>query len=147
MRSPSRRVGVSILIVLSSVAGILLLPHHHADSTAIAVQSNDVSAPGTAGLKAYLDPETGELTTGPAPASELELDAELQNALRRDDEGLEVVRHPDGSYSMDLQGRFQSVSVVTIDANGKRTICTDNVGAVENVLEGNVPAPNTAEVK
>jgi len=34
----------------------------------------------------------------------------LQEMLRRDDEGLEVITMPDGHQSIDLKGRFQHVS-------------------------------------
>lgn len=133
-------------MILSVAAVAILAPSHSADTSAIAAKSAGEYAPGTAGMKAYLDPETGTLTMGVAPATEFELDPETQNALRRDTDGLEVVKHADGSESIDLQGRFQSVSVVRIDANGKAIICTDNEQTVENILDGKT-APNTPEVK
>ncbi|MDH4036213.1 MAG: hypothetical protein OEX18_00155 [Candidatus Krumholzibacteria bacterium] len=98
-------------------------------------------------MMAYLDPETGELTVGVMPTEPLTLDADTQNALRRDTEGLEIVRHADGSESMDLQGRFQSVSVVRIDQNGNAVVCADNAENVENILTETTVAPATLEVK
>ncbi len=139
------RVGITILLLVVAAIVVALSPMGD-DSNAIVASNDAVSAPGTAGMKAYLDPETGELTIGPSPSSEVELDAETQNALRRDDEGLKVVRHDDGSSSMDLQGRFQSVSIIRIDENGKAVICATDVENAERGLnEKNVPA--TPEVK
>lgn len=101
---------------------------------------------GTAGLRVYLDPETGDLQTGPAAAAEIELDAETQNAVRRDTEGLRMVRHANGAVSMDLQGRYQSVSVIRIDENGVASICADNETSVEHALKDHAKAA-TPEVK
>jgi len=98
-------------------------------------------------MRAYLDPETGELVVGVLPASEIELDADTQNALRRDTEGLKIVQHADGSVSMDLDGRFQNVSVARIDENGVVTVCDDNVENVKRNLNENVVHSATPEVK
>src|SRR5262245_29315071 len=108
-----RRIGLGVLLLLVAWA---LVPLRHPSSlkdNATAKSPATVPAPGVAtapgatatvepapaeaGMMAYLDPETGELTTGPAPSSELELDPDLKNALRRDDAGLEVVTRADGS--------------------------------------------------
>ena len=77
----------------------------------------------------------------------VELDAETQNALRRDEEGLEFVQHADGSVSVDLQGRYQSASVARIDENGKVVVCTDNVAGVERSLNDKTSHPAAPEVK
>jgi hypothetical protein len=98
-------------------------------------------------MRAYLDPETGELVVGALPAGEVELDAAMQNALSKETEGLEMKHHADGSVSMDLQGRFQSATVVHIDENGAVTVCSDNVENVERNLEEKVVHPATPEVK
>jgi len=104
-------------------------------------------APAEAGMMAYIDPETGDLTTGPAPTSELELDLDTQNALRHDDLGLEVKTRADGSKVMNLQGRYQHVSVIHIDANGVKTVCTDNEKAAEHNLNHAPATPSAPEVK
>jgi hypothetical protein len=99
-------------------------------------------------MRAYIDPETGELSVGgPVPAGEVELDADTQNALRHDHEGLEVVRHADGSESMDLQGRYQSVSIIRIDENGKKTICAGDAHQAHRALDTSTPIATTLEVK
>ena len=125
----------------------MALSHHPSTESNAAITSDN--APAEAGMMAYIDPETGELTTGPRPAGvSVELDPDLENALRRDDQGLEVVKHADGTWSMDLQGRYQHVSMVRIDENGKMTVCTDNAQAVEHNLSNQpVSAPNALEVK
>ena len=100
---------------------------------------------GTAGMWIHIDDETGELQAGPGAAAGIDIDADTQNALRRDTEGLKLIRHANGATSMDLQGRYQSVSVLHIDENGVSTICTDNETGVEKARRGLVAA--TPEVK
>jgi hypothetical protein len=103
------------------------------------------AAPGSAAMRAYIDPETGEIQAGVGPVVPLSLDPGVQNALRRDSEGLVEVRHADGSVSIDLQGRFQSVSVAHIGEDGTVgvTACSEHANQVMRALEG----ANTPEVK
>ncbi len=137
--SMRKGVGVTILLVLSVATLVILSPSSSTNSS-----SNEGS--GSAGMMAYVDPETGAISMAPVPNNELEFDADTQNALRRDTEGLEIIRHADGSESIDLQGRFQNVSTVRIDENGKAVVCTDNVVAAEKALTSTQPT-TTPEVK
>ena len=105
-----------------------------------------VDPAGAAGMKVYLDPETGELQAGSVAAAQNELDIDTQNAVRRDTEGLALVRHANGAVSMDLQGRYQSVATIRIDENGAATFCDDDGPRVDNDVR--VPATAaTPEVK
>jgi len=61
-----------------------------------------------------------------------------REALRRDDTGLVPVQHPDGSVSIDLQGRFQSASVAHLGEDGKVIVCTDQADHALEALKGNV---------
>jgi hypothetical protein len=137
-----RQIGMGALLVLIAAAAVLLLRN------ASSGPDQGAAAPAEAGMMAYIDPETGDLTTGPVSAGELELDTETHNALRRDDSGLDVVTRADGSKVMNLQGRYQHVSVIHIDANGVKTVCTDNEKSAEHNLN-HAPAanPNAPEVK
>jgi len=134
------------LLVLSAATLVIMSPSSSTDTNVVAVGSGTES-PGTPQMRAYLDPETGELTVGAMPASADELDAELQNALRYDDEGLQNVKHPNGAVSVNLQGRYQSVSVVHLDENGKFAFCTDDVTNVQRAVNNEVSNPATPEVK
>ena len=145
--------GAVFVIAAFAVTGFAVysaIGHPGAGSTVetAAVESTDQPAPGSAALKAYLNPETGEIEVGASAGAEANLDPDTQNALRRDDEGLVKVRHADGSVSMDLQGRFQSVSIVQINDDGTATTtCTDNAEAVEKALSGQLVGPPAPEVK
>lgn len=80
---------------------------------------------GRAGLQYSID--TDDPSTDAGTTLQFS-DAEL-NALRTDAEGLEEVVHPDGSVSVDLQGRFQNATVATVGPDG--TIEFRCVGSVD----------------
>jgi hypothetical protein len=75
---------------------------------------------GTSGMTVYVDPQTGAILPEPAPGSvPLRLSPQEQSALSTSHEGLVEVPVPGGGVKVDLQGRFQSPLVGTIDAHGK----------------------------
>ena len=79
--------------------------------------------PVQAGRMAYIDPETGELTSRrpadmPAPEA---ASAELQQA-RRD---AEVITHPDGMRSIDVSGLYMSTLEAEI-VDGEIVTCHTN---------------------
>lgn len=54
----------------------------------------------------------------------------IKPLVNQSTEGLVEVKHPDGSVSMDLQGRFQNVSVAKREADGTVTqSCVNNIAA------------------
>jgi len=58
------------------------------------------------------------------------LAAALKELVNQSTDGLQQVRHADGSVSMDLQGHFQNIAVAKLDADGKLVeSCIDNPGA------------------
>lgn len=111
-----------------------------------ATAGTDATTPGTAALRAYLNPETGKVDVGVSAVAP-EFDPYTENALRRDTSGLTEVRHADGTVSLDLQGRFQSVSVTHVSADGKVVICTDNADHTRHALDGDITASAAPEVK
>jgi hypothetical protein len=73
----------------------------------------------TAGMVVYIDPVTGAILREPAPGSTaLPLSQEVSEALSTSSAGLVQVQLPGGGVMIDLQGRFQSPMIATIDANG-----------------------------
>ena len=74
------------------------------------------------GMTIHVDPKTGAILKEPAPGSvPLELTPQLRNALSTSHQGLveEASPVPGGGITVDLQGRFQSPLMMTIDGNGK----------------------------
>jgi hypothetical protein len=87
------------------------------------------------GLRAYRDPQTGRLTSQPTDAQVRDLERLIGEALDDSTEGLEVQTAPDGSLYLDLQGRFQSVSLATVEPNGRvRLHCTDRARDAKRLL-------------
>lgn len=68
---------------------------------------------------------------GPLTPEELQKLAEgIKPLVNQSTEGLVQVHHADGSVSMDLQGRFQNVTVAKKEADGTiTTSCIDNLAS------------------
>jgi hypothetical protein len=90
-----------------------------AKAKAAAVVSQPAPAPpAVSGAVIAVDPETGQLGM-PTAAQLLELSAAERNGLLRTSAGLSEVRLPDGSWMVDLQGRFMEFSLVGLDPLGR----------------------------
>ena len=137
-----KRVGVVVFLLVVTVAAIAVLSPGSSTQSTTALSSNDGFE---AGMRVYLDPETGEPGAQPSAGAAIELDPELANALRHDDTGLVQVTHPNGAVSMNLEGRYAEATVVRIDENGQKIICTDNMHGLEKNLTDTTPV--TPEVK
>jgi hypothetical protein len=82
-----------------------------------------------------IDPETGKLGM-PTPEQLKELSDLQQYEVDHSDVGLVEVHHPDGSVSVDLQGRFQEYATVRIGPDGKKTFqCVDGPENAERALQ------------
>ena len=83
-------------------------------------------AQAESGLRAYVDPETGQLTSQPVTAEQKRASEAVDPTFRQDDEGLQIVYFEDGSSMMDLQGRFEQATVVEVQSDASlRTYCSD----------------------
>lgn len=73
-----------------------------------------------------VDGQTGQVR--PLTQEEAQKLAEgIKQLVNQSTDGLKSVRHADGSVSLDLEGRFQSVAVARRDEVGKVTLsCVDN---------------------
>jgi hypothetical protein len=124
-------------VLLSGTAGATTHRRHARHAVA---SRKLVPAPGQAGLVIAWDPESRTFTLPSldrAPA----LTAAERNAISRSFTGLFEVRHPDGSVSVDLQGRFQEFAVVHMGPDGKPVYqCLDDSLSVRRSLLGPQPA-------
>jgi len=68
-------------------------------------------------LRVQLDPETGELVPVRG-MKKAELTRRMEQHLDRSTTGLNEIQHADGSVSMNLDGRFRSLSLAVIDSTG-----------------------------
>jgi len=101
------------------------------------------SSQGTA-LRIQIDPETGDIIPlTDANLSKAELDQQMRARLNRSTDGLRQIQHPDGRVSMDLEGRFQSLSVATVDSNGQvKTGCVTSQREFDHFMS-NSDLPDT----
>jgi hypothetical protein len=93
-------------------------------TAATAAATPGAAAPGTpatraeAGMRAYIDPETGTIGgPGPLPPPSDEAVKALESAVQQ--EPVETVL-PDGSVMLDLKGRGQEYFILQLDADGRR---------------------------
>ena len=70
-----------------------------------------------AGRDVQVDGQTGQIREL-TPEEKEKLAAGLREVINQSDEGLVQVHNPDGSVSMDLQGRFQDVAVAKRNDDG-----------------------------
>lgn len=102
-------------------------------------------------------PQTGVETTAPATPAEALGEAQLEQMTSRSSAGLVERFHPDGTVSMDLQGRFMSVMVAGRTADGGEAVaCQTGQAALDAVASQSVgpkaprnaaPAPATTAAR
>lgn len=78
---------------------------------------NDAPPLGVAGMRVFLDPQTGRLIA-PDQLPPQALAALEQAMLRRDDSGLAQQILPNGAILVHLQGRFHNLAVARIEPEG-----------------------------
>ena len=79
-----------------------------------------------AGQDVKVDGQTGEIQPL-TPQDAEKMAAGLATMVNQSSEGLVQVQHSDGSVSMDLEGRFQNVTVARVNKDGSVTqSCVDN---------------------
>ena len=132
-RKIRRLVLISIIVAvfaLGAMAAVSLRATQVKDSTPrqSSAQTSDARANlrYRVGTPAPIDPQAGQVR--PLTQEEAQrLGAELKQLVNQSTDGLQSVRHADGSVTMDLQGRFQNIAVAKLDEDGKLVqSCIDN---------------------
>lgn len=97
-----------------------------APPSAAATKTRNYVTVKVAGQDVQVDSQTGKIQ--PLTPQEAEkLAAGLKPMLNQSSEGLVQVHHPDGSVSMDLENRFQNVTVARVNKDGTVSqSCVDN---------------------
>lgn len=73
-------------------------------------------------MRVYRDPDTGRLGPPPAGVQPHGLCVAQQQMLNRSDEGLQQRTLPGRGVAVDLQGRYQSMAVATVGADGQASV-------------------------
>jgi len=134
--------GIAAALLAFSAAGVAVAQTATATESqpTLKVQKTQAAVPAGAGQQAALDPAAG--TAGePTPEQIQSIETAMAEMLSRSSEGLQVVEWPDGTLTMDLQGRFQEMIVATVAPDGTVRIgCVNQPGQVRAVL-----APRTRQ--
>ncbi len=95
------------------------------------------------GLWIFLDPETGLITDRPSPEQAAALRAQVSSLVNESTAGLVGRTYADGSKSLDLRGRFQSVSILSLTPSGEpKVTCAETTDeALGALLPGVRPTP------
>ena len=102
------------------------------------------------GMWAFHDADTGKAPNGAVATEHLQaIRAELAELLNRSSEGLVVRELANGVKAMDLQGRFQNVTILNIGADGSRKLtCTESLeAAVEAMRPRTIPMVDGLETE
>jgi hypothetical protein len=133
------------LAVAAAIVGLaspsIALAQHAAKDKAHDPDGEEVAA--VAGQQAANDPATGRLRQ-PTREEAKALAEALKDMVNQSTEGLTVVQHADGTKSVDLQDRFQSVSVAKVSDGAVETRCVTSAEEAKEFLES-APQPKAQQ--
>jgi hypothetical protein len=159
--------GILVATLILAISAVSVLSRQNAKSTESKKQEAALVTPPTAatakarnyatvrvgGQDVQVDSQTGKIQ--PLTPEEAKKLAEgLKPMLNKSSEGLVEEHHPDGSLSMDLEGRFQNVTVARINKDGSVSqSCVNNPRAagaffgIDPKLIENAPARTKTRFK
>jgi hypothetical protein len=121
-------LGVVLLLTSSAFA------QKAATSSEVSASSNKQIA-GRDGEKAAAEDKSDKLRAPTAEETKVLLDG-VKELVNDSAEGLTVVKEPDGSLSLDHQGRFQNVTIAKMNRDGSvSTECVTNAEQARRFLE------------
>jgi hypothetical protein len=116
----------AVTVISGQNAGVQEPTEQERSSQMAKKRNKKVVAAEEAGHQHEVDSQTNqnpELT----PEEAQKMATGLKQLINKSTEGREEVQHPDGSASIDLDGRFQNVTVAKVDRDGNLTqSCVDN---------------------
>lgn len=149
MNHPCRGTLFTIALAVAGFLPVNVIADETDDEPPTPVQAPANERPsGQAGLRVYIDPETGEILDEipPEAQEQLERRARERYPLNYSHEGLESVTLPDGSVRLDLQGRFRSFQAVRRNEYGElEHLCTQHPGGLHQFLHTHPGAEETGD--
>jgi hypothetical protein len=99
-----------------------------------------------AAVRVAADPATGQLTAPEHSGTALTI-AQMQDLARQEAAGLVTIRNPDGSETLNHEGRFTDHTVIRIGPDGRRVFqCVHGRSAVGHALSPAAPmTPNSED--
>jgi len=128
MKSSGSLVVLNVLVVATCLVGTKgqALSQELPDASALRETAAETAPNATisGGMRVHIDPQTGRFTTNPGAGIPMQLSPAEVNALSTSHHGLveALSPRPRGGVFINLQGRFQSPLVATVDETGKVTI-------------------------
>jgi hypothetical protein len=124
-------VAIVVAVLALGVAAAVSLRTSQAKNSTAGQNNSQPTASTRANTRTSTQPMSFALQTGqvrPLTQEEAQKLAEgIKEIVNQSTDGLKSVRHADGSVSMDLEGRFQSVALAKRDEDGKLVMsCVDN---------------------
>jgi hypothetical protein len=119
-------VAIAAVTVVSRQHAARPIENHTATFQPTAAHERTYVTRRVAGQDIQIDTQTGDIKPL-TPQEAQQLANGLAPMLDNSTDGLVQVHHADGSVSMDLQGRFQNVTVVKVNTDGTiEQSCVDN---------------------
>jgi hypothetical protein len=136
MRIKQRRT----FVVIGSGSLLFQLEETDHESSAESLPDNPVAISTTVGKQLPESNTTGVQSHVLASDAGIQNRSALSEKMRWDVDGLEVEVHPDGSESINLNGRFTHVSAAIRDENGEMRIqCFSGYTALTDAINGKTP--------
>jgi hypothetical protein len=119
-------VALGAVTVISRQKGEVRVSNAPVESATTSKRQPNFITVKVAGRDVQVDPQTGQIKPL-SPQEAQQLAAQLKGMFNKSTDGLVAVQEPDGSISMDLQGRFQNVTVARTNEDGSvEQSCVDN---------------------
>ena len=128
-RKQTLLAGGFVVVVVAVALGVVVMARTPVERTAAGTDpsqgelaktpSQAAVASGSAGVRAFIDPQTGTLTN--APSSGRRVTGRRPLGQNRNARGLVQHRLSNGAVAVDLQGRFHTSLVATVNADGSVT--------------------------
>ncbi|MFH1754902.1 MAG: hypothetical protein ABIA59_04290 [Candidatus Latescibacterota bacterium] len=115
--------GLSVLVMLLAACWVFTAQVPGAGKVNPRTQALD---PGTAGMRVYIDPATGEFLQEPPQPVISDAGKDINDPFSTSTEGLKQVPAPvGGGVMVDLQGRFRQIVSAAVDDSGAVTTRCD----------------------
>ena len=144
--SSKRRLALTILVAVVLAIATASVIARQVGKNNVAMNTTASSQPANNTTKKYVtvkvagrdvqvDSQTGQIKQL-TPEEAKQLADGLKGMLNKSTDGLVQEKHPDGTVSMDLQGRFQNVTVAKVNPDGGVTqSCVDSPEAAASFFD------------
>ncbi len=117
--------GGALTLAGACVAAVAAPPTKPAP-VADAAPASTVTPAASAGLRAYIDPETGRLVERPVTTEQQR--AAAQDIAAPDFSKIQEIRHPDGSIETIFNGQVDNALIATVGKDGKVSMHCSEAG-------------------